>query len=212
VVDDLWHHTGRVSEPACGKSHEPAPPHVSLAEPASTLPDGCDGDVDDLWLANARVLELDLDRPELVDVRIEDCDISGIVAADFIARRLAVRRTRLRGVTFATGQLDDGLFDDCNAHELSLRFSRLRRVVLRNCDLSGADFYNASFDHVTIEDCNLERASFDAATVSCLEITNCNLSGVSGAFGLKGAQLDASDLPAVAISLAREAGISIRDA
>ena len=44
-----------------------------------------------------------------------------------------------------------------------------------------------------------------------LSITNCNLAGVSGAFGLKGAQLDASDLPSLAVSLAREAGIRIRD-
>jgi uncharacterized protein YjbI with pentapeptide repeats len=204
--------TGRVTDTPCGKSHEPAPAQISQVEPAAAIAEDCDGEVNDLWLANARVLELDLDRPELVDVRIEDCDISGIVAGDFIVRRLEVRQTRLRGVTFATGQLDDGLLDDCNANELSLRFSRLRRVIFHNCDLSGADFYSASFDHVTIDDCNLQRAHFDAATVKCLAITNCDLTGVTGAFGLKGAQLDASDVPSLAISLAREAGIDLRDA
>jgi uncharacterized protein YjbI with pentapeptide repeats len=200
-----------VTETSCGRSHDPAPPQISHAAPSAELIGGCDEEVNDLWLADARVLELDLDRPELVDVRLNDCDVSGIVAQDFIARRVELTNTRLRGVTFASGQYDDGLLVDCNAHELSLRFTRLRRVVFRNCDLSGADFYNATFDHVTIDDCDLQRAHFDNATVDCLAITNCNLAGVTGAFGLRGARLDASDLPALAVSLAREAGIEIRD-
>jgi uncharacterized protein YjbI with pentapeptide repeats len=201
-----------MSETPCGKSHQPAPAQISAAEPSPATVGDCDEDVNDLWLANARVLELDLDRPELVDVRLDDCDVSGIVASDFIARRVELRRTRVRGVTFGSGQLDDALIEDAATSELSLRFSRLRRVVFRNCDLSGADFYSTTFEHVTIEGCNLQRARFDAATVSCLAIMGSNLAGVTGAFGLKGAQLDASDLPALSISLAREAGIAIRDA
>jgi uncharacterized protein YjbI with pentapeptide repeats len=200
-----------LTDTPCGKSHEPAPPQLSRPSPTTALPECRDEDITDVWLTNARVLELDLDRPELVDVRLEDCDVSGIVADNFIARRLELKNTRLRGVTFATGQLDDGLLIDCATDEFSLRFSRIRRVVFRGCDLTGADFYRASFDHVTFENCNLQRARFDAAIVSCLRVTNCNLAGVTGAFGLKGAQLDASDLPALAVSLAREAGIDIQD-
>jgi uncharacterized protein YjbI with pentapeptide repeats len=200
-----------VVDTPCGKSHQPASPQLSQAAPATAAPE-CDGeDINDVWLTNVRVLELDLDRPELVDVRLEDCDVSGIVADNFIARRIELKNTRLRGITFATGQLDDGLLLDCATDEFSLRFSRIRRVVFQDCDLTGADFYRASFDHVTFENCNLQRARFDAAAVSCLRITNCNLAGVTGAFGLKGAQLDASDLPALAVSLAREAGIEILD-
>jgi uncharacterized protein YjbI with pentapeptide repeats len=180
----------------CGRSHEPAPPQIGNAEPAAALIGDCD----------------DLDRPELVDVRLDDCDVSGVIASDFIARRLELRRTRLRGVTFAGGQVDDGLIEDCSTSELSLRFSRLRRVVFRNCDLSAADFTSTTFDHVTIEGCDLQRARFDAATVNCLAVMNCTLTGITGVGGLKGAQLDASDLPNLAQSLAAETGILIRDA
>lgn len=202
----------RAADTTCGKTHEPAAPQVPVTDPLAALPDDCEDEVSGLWLAAARVLELELDRPELVDVRLEDCDVSGVNASDFIARRVELRRTRLRGVTFSTGQLDDGLLEDCTTNELSLRFSRIRRVVFRNCDLSGADFYSATFDHVTISGCNLQRARFDAATVNCLAILDCDLTGVTGALGLKGAQLDASDLPSLAISLARESGIEVRDA
>lgn len=201
-----------MTETPCGRPHFAAPPDISSYEPLAEAPGDCDDDIHDLWLKAARVLELELDRPELLDVRLEDCDISGVTATGFIARRMELRRTRIRGVTLVKGQYDDGFIEGCMTSDLSLRFSRLRRVVFRDCDLSGADFYNASFDHVTFDGCDLQRARFDAAIVKCLAITNCNLAGVSGVSGLKGAQLDASDLPNLAQSLAADAGILIRDA
>jgi uncharacterized protein YjbI with pentapeptide repeats len=201
-----------MSETACGRPHFAAPPAISSYEPTTDAAGDCDEDIHDRWLKDARIVELDLDRPEILDVRLDDCDLSGVVATGFIARRVEVRGTRIRGVTLVKGQYDDGFVEGCQTSDLSLRFSRLRRVIFRDCDLSGADFYNASFDHVTIDGCDLQRARFDAAIVNCLAITNCNLTAISGVAGLKGAQLDASDLPNLAQSLATELGILIRDA
>ena len=115
-------------------------------------------------------------------------------------------------MTLAKGQYDDGVVTGCSTSELSFRFSGIRRVVFRDCDLSGADFTNATFDHVTFDGCDLQRARFDGAIVKCLSVTNCNLVAIQGVSGLKGAQLDASDLPGLAIALALEAGIKVRDA
>jgi uncharacterized protein YjbI with pentapeptide repeats len=201
-----------MSETTCRRPHFAAPASISGYEPATEAPTDCDEDIHDLWLKDARVLELDLDRPEILDVRLEDCDVSAVVATGFIARRMELRGTRLRGVTMVKGQYDDGIIMGCTTSELSFRFSRLRRVVFRNCDLSGIDFYNTTFDHVTIDNCDLQRANFDAALVKCLAITGCDLAGLNGVSGLKGAQLDASDLPNLAQSLARDVGIVIRDA
>jgi uncharacterized protein YjbI with pentapeptide repeats len=201
-----------VSETSCGRPHYAVAPDISAFEPENQTPLDCDGDVHDLWLKDTRILELELDRPEFLDVRLEDCDLSAVTATGFIARRVELRNTRVRGVTLVKGQYDDGLVVDCATSDLSLRFSRLRRVVFRDCDLSGADFYNATFEHVTFDDCNLQRARFDGAIVKCLAITNCNLAAISGVSGLRGAQLDASDLPGLAQSLAADAGILIRDA
>jgi uncharacterized protein YjbI with pentapeptide repeats len=212
VVKSGWDGEQRVSETTCGRPHYAQPPDISQFEAATEAPTGCDEDIHDLWLQNARVLELDLDRPEFLDVRLEDCDLSGVVATGFVARRVELRRTRIRGVTFVKGQYDDGFVERCNTTELSFRFSRLRRVVFRDCDLSGADFYNVSFDHVSIDRCDLQRANFDGANVGCLAISNCDLTGIRGVSGLKGARLDASDLPALAISLAQEIGIVVNDA
>lgn len=189
-------------------------PNLSAQAPATDPADGIlndDGDVKDLWLSQSRVVGLDLDRPEFVDVRLDDCDLSGITSTAFVSRRMHMSGTRLRGVIFGNGQFEDSVIAGCTTDELSFRFTRLKRVIFRDCDLSGVDFYSATFEHVTIEGCNLQRAHFDAATVMCLTITNCQLAGVSGVTGLRGALLDASDLPAMSIALATEIGIKVRD-
>jgi uncharacterized protein YjbI with pentapeptide repeats len=157
------------------------------------------------------VLELDLDRPQLVDLRFDECDLSGITATGFGMRRVAMRGTRLRGVSLAKGQYDDGLLEGCTTDELSMRFSRLRNVTFRDCDLTGADFYQATFEHVTFEACRLRTARFHAVTIKCLRITDCDLSGLTGALDLKGAQIAVDDLASLAPSLAGEAGIELTD-
>lgn len=201
-----------MSDNPCGRPHAAHPAQISAFEAIAEVPTDCDEDVHDLWLQHARVLELEFDRAELTDLRLEDCDISGIVGTGSVVRRMELLRTRVRGVTFVKGQVEETFLDECTTSELSFRFSRLKRVIFRECDLSGADFYNTTFDHVTFENCDLQRATFDAAIVDCLSIRNCNVAGLHGVSGLKGAQLDASDLPAMAISLAIDAGITVRDA
>jgi uncharacterized protein YjbI with pentapeptide repeats len=188
-------------------------PNLSAEAPVTDPEDALneDGDMKDLWLSQSRIVGLELDRPEFLDVRLDDCDLSGVTATDFVSRRMHMSGTRLRGVMFVKGQFEDSVIADCRTDELSFRFSRLKRVIFRDCDLSGADFYSTTFEHVTIEGCDLQRAQFDAATSMCLTISNCQLAGVRGITGLRGALLDASDLPAMSIALASEIGIKVRD-
>lgn len=180
------------------------------AEPVAALALDED-DASNQWVEGARILELELDRPEWVDLRFEECDLSGVVAKDFVMRRVAFHETRLRGVAFANGQYDDGLLVDCRTDELSMRFSRLRNVTFRRCDLAGADFYNTTFEHVTFDSCSLRGARFNAATIKCLEIDSCDMTGLVGALDLKGAVMKLDDLQTLAPSLASEAGIQLTD-
>jgi uncharacterized protein YjbI with pentapeptide repeats len=201
-----------MSETPCGRPHRTAEPSIDADAARRDPPTECeDGDVRGLWLKDARVVDLDLDRPEWLDLIVEDCDVSGVVATGFAIRRAEIHRSRIRGVTLANGQVDDVLVEGCPTDGLSFRFSRLRHVVFRDCDLSGTDFYRTTFEHVTIVDSNLQRADFGAADVKCLSLQNCDLAGVRGVAGLRGATLDADDLPALAFPLAAEVGIAVRD-
>jgi uncharacterized protein YjbI with pentapeptide repeats len=164
-------------------------------------------ELDSVTLSGERLLGLELDRPQIVDVTIDGCDLSGIVMSAFAVRRAKVTRTRIRECLWGGGIMQDVTFEECPSEQLSLRFSTLQRVAFTGCLLMGADFYGATFDKVTFERCDLSGAHFDSATVKTLTFTSCNLLGVTGALSLRGAVVDLDDLPSLAPSLAREAGL-----
>jgi uncharacterized protein YjbI with pentapeptide repeats len=166
-------------------------------------------ELDTATITGERILGLELDRPQLLDVRLESCDVSGVVMSSYAVRRSAAVESRLRDCVWGGGILQDVTIERCPTQRLSLRFSTLQRVVFTDCDLTGADFYGVTFDKVTFTGCDLSGAHFDSATVKELTLSRCVLLGVTGALALRGATVDLDDLPGLAPSLAREAGIRI---
>jgi uncharacterized protein YjbI with pentapeptide repeats len=164
-------------------------------------------EIDNVTLSGERLLGLELDRAQLVDVTIDGCDLSGIVMSAYAVRRAKVMQTRIRDCVWAGGIMQDVTFEGCPSEQLSLRFSTLQRVAFTGCTLVGADFYGVTFDRVTFERCDLSGAHFDSATVKALTFTACTLLGVTGALSLRGAVVDLDDLAGLAPSLAREAGL-----
>ena len=166
-------------------------------------------EVDNVTLTGERILGLELDRAQVVDVRLDACDVSGVVMSAYAVRRAQVAQTRIRDCVWGGGILQDVTFGGCPTERLSLRFSTLQRVTFTDCSLVGADFYGVTFDRVRFERCDLSGAHFDNATVKDLTLTACSLLGLSGALSLRGATVDFDDLPGLAPSLAREAGLRI---
>lgn len=164
-------------------------------------------ELDDVTLTGERLLGLELDRAQIVDATVDGCDLSGIVMSAYAVRRAKVTRTRIRECLWGGGIMQDVTFEECPSEQLSLRFSTLQRVEFTDCALVNADFYGATFDRVTFERCDLSGAQFDGANVKALTIRSCNLLGVTGALSLRGAVVDLDDLPSLAPSLAREAGL-----
>lgn len=163
-------------------------------------------ELDDVTLTGERLLGLELDRPQLVDVTVDGCDLTGIVMSAYAVRRAKVTRTRIRECLWGGGIMQDVTFEECPSEQLSLRFSTLQRVTFTDCTLVGADFYGVTFDKVEFERCDLSGAQFDGATVKALNLRSCKLLGITGALSLRGAVVDLDDLPGLAPSLAREAG------
>lgn len=166
-------------------------------------------ELDDHTFSGERFVGLELDRPQIVGCVFDGCDLSGISATDFAARRLRLVDTRLRQCSLGGGIIQDSAIDSCTTDTLVLRFTTLQRVTFTDCGLAGADFYGATFDRVVFERCDLSRARFDTITVKELTFRECTFLGVTGALALKGATIDIDDLAALAPSLAREAGIVI---
>jgi uncharacterized protein YjbI with pentapeptide repeats len=164
-------------------------------------------ELDNLVLTGERVVGLELERASITGANIDGCDLSGVALSSYAVRRSKVMRTRLRDCILAGGIVQDGEIAECPTERLSLRFSTLQRVTFTDCRLPGADFYGAVFDKVTFTRCDLSGAHFDNATVKELVLQSCTLLGITGALSLRGAMVDLDDLPGLAPSLAREAGL-----
>ena len=149
------------------------------------------------------------ERPELVNVVLERCDVAGFTGRDGRAERVLVSGSRLRGVTWVNGVLQDVVLEGVTGDDVSLRFSVLRRVTMRDCVLPGLDLTEVKLEDVRLERCTLRGAQLNGAKVKSLRIEGCDLSGVTGAAALAGASIHPDDLLALAPSLAEALGMTV---
>jgi uncharacterized protein YjbI with pentapeptide repeats len=196
---------GSVTEP---KWLGQLPPEQETAFPE------CDDDVVDLHdqrFAGASLVAATVtERPEIINVAFDQCDIVGLVANDGRADRVLMTGSRLRGVTWSNGLIRDARFLGVLAMETSFRFTELRRVGFRDCKLPGVDFTRATFDDVRFENCELVGATFEAARLNGqLRIEHCNLTGCSGVQALRGASIHADDLISLGPSMAEALGFRV---
>ena len=167
-------------------------------------------DLHDLRIRDAASTSGDVaERPELVNVVLDRCDIAGFTGRDGRADRVMINGSRLRGVTWVNGVLQDVILDGVTGSEVSLRFSTLRRVTLRDCALPGLDLTEVKLEEVRLERCSLPRTQFNGAKVKSLRIEGCDLSGATGAAALAGASVHPDDLLTLAPSLAEAVGIGV---
>lgn len=75
----------------------PDPPRLSAAEPSNIVPPfDADGDVHDAWLTGSRIVGVEREGCEVVDLRLDGCAVSGFTNVEGVLRRSAIRSTRLR--------------------------------------------------------------------------------------------------------------------
>lgn len=149
------------------------------------------------------------ERPEVVNVVVERCDVAGFTGRDGRAERLVVSASRLRGVTWVNGIVQDAVLDGVIGDGISLRFSTLRRVTFRDCVLPGLDLTETKLEEVRFERCALPRAQLNGAKVKSLRIEGCDLAGATGVAALAGASIHPDDLLALAPSLAEAIGMRV---
>jgi uncharacterized protein YjbI with pentapeptide repeats len=150
-----------------------------------------------------------LDRPELVNIAMQRCDVAGFGATEGRADRVLIEQSRLRNVTWASGIVQDGELDHVIGSEVSFRFSTLRRITFRDCKLPELDLTEVTFEAVRFERCDLSGAHFDHARVKSLRIEGCDLTGCSGALALAGTSIHPDDVLSLGPSLATALGLTI---
>lgn len=152
-----------------------------------------------------------VERPELVNVAIEACDVAGFVGRGGRASCVRVAETRLRGVHWTGAVIQDVVLDRASGSDVALRFSTLRRVRFRECVIESVDLAEATLDDVRFEGCVLRGAVFRGAHVNRLRIERCDLAGCTGAEALAGASVHPDDLLTLGPSLAAALGLRVSE-
>lgn len=208
----------------------PVPPDLAGAAPVDALPgntladeqlythlilsrpDFADQSASDLgWehvhLKHGRLGGTRWQRPQLLDVRADVCDLAAAEWHKARLNRVALQGCRLLGWKLAESTLDNVLFADCAADLAAFWSSRFRATRFERCVLTEASFEGAQLDGVIFRDCDLQRANFEGARLHGADFRGSNLAGmVVGINELQGAMIE----PAQALHLASLLGLIVK--
>lgn len=121
-------------------------------------------------LNHVLLAQTEISAVQVIDARLETCDLSGAVWEKAHLRRIELLGCRLMGIKLVDASLDDALIKDCNGEY--------------------GVFWSASFKSVRFERCTLRHASFQDANLSGVVFDHCDLTNAD----LRGTKLHGADL------------------
>jgi uncharacterized protein YjbI with pentapeptide repeats len=147
----------------------------------------------------------------LRDVELVRCTLANLEARTSRLVRAVVSESRLTGLGWFEGSVQDVVFRGCRIDLASFRFSQLERVTFEDCVLREADFEEVRCASVAFHGCDLTGASFANARFARSEFRRCTLDDLRGVEGLRGAAMEWSDILALAGAFAAALGVRLLD-
>jgi uncharacterized protein YjbI with pentapeptide repeats len=168
----------------------------------------------DVDFDEARLVACDLSGAALarfgtLDCELVRCNLANVMARDSSMVRTSCVESRLTGLQWPEGGLQDVAFRDCRIDLASFRFARMQRVVFEDCVLRDADFTGARFESVRFDGCDLSAATFGGAQFERSELRGCRLEGLRGVDGLRGAALEWPAIVDLAPAFAAALGVRV---
>ncbi|MGW7367580.1 pentapeptide repeat-containing protein [Streptomyces sp. NPDC054841] len=157
---------------------------------------------------NSRFNGTHLLRSQFSDSQFNTCDFAEVSAQDVSFIRCTVSGSRITGSSWKHGTFRDVRFEGCITAPAMLRHTKLYSAVFSDCKMVGVDLQSTEMHNVKFENCDLTGAQFANVKVGVVRFENCTLIDVGGAASLKGATVQGPGSMELALSLAREAGIS----
>ena len=162
-------------------------------------------------LANLRLTGRRIDGLRMVDVLVEDCELSGFTMPAAYLRRVEFRRCRLSGLSAPNLRAHHVRFTDCRADGASFRMSTWNTCELSEVNLSDVDFLEAKLAGVHLLGCDLTEADFSRATTSAVALHGSTLEGIKGAGNLRGAVIAGDQVLGLALRVFASLGIMVDD-
>lgn len=170
--------------------------------------------VHELVLDGCTLDEVELHLPPAVEVTLVDGALRGcrLVGGEVVrAERVALERCQVRATTFAEGRLVHVRFADGDLREVSLRQATLEHVRFEACDLTAAGFDGATLRGVAFPGCDLADATFHHLDAAEVDLTGARVEDVVAPGDLRGCTLTVAQATALAVPLAKAAGVTVVD-
>jgi uncharacterized protein YjbI with pentapeptide repeats len=173
-------------------------------------------DVEDVEVASSRLANVRLtgrrfERLRLVDVLIEDSELSGVTIAEGHFTRVELRRCRLSGLVASTLKARHVRLTDCRADGATFRMTRWEHAEFRDVDLRDADFHASALAGVRLLGCDLTGADFSRATMAGAALHGSTVDGIKGADSLRGAVVAGDQVLSLALPVLAALGIVVDD-
>lgn len=162
-------------------------------------------------LSGLRLTGLDLAELVLLDVVLEECELSGATCTDARWERVVFRRCRMSGLVATDLQGTDLRFDACKLDQAWLRGASLDRCELVDCDLSGADLYGSRLTRSAFRRCDLTELDVSASEMERVSLHGSTIDRLKGADALRGITIDSDQLVPLALPILAAKQIRVDD-
>ena len=147
----------------------------------------------------------------MIDVVLEDCELSGVAITSGRLTRVVLRRCRLAGLVAPGLKARDVSLEDCTASGAAFRMSTWERSRLRDVVLRDADFQAARLSGTHLLRCDLTGADFSKADLVGAALHGSTLTGVRGAESLGGVVIGSDQLLALAVPVLAAMAVVVDD-
>jgi uncharacterized protein YjbI with pentapeptide repeats len=173
-------------------------------------------DVDEVEVASSHLVNVRLtgrrfERLRMVDVLIEDSELSGVTIAEGSFTRVELRRCRLSGLVASTLKAKHVRLIDCRADGAMFRMTKWEHAEFRDADLRDADFHASALAGVRLLGCDLTGADFSRANLAGAAFHGSTVAGILGADSMRGAVVAGDQVLQLALPVLAALGITVDD-
>lgn len=201
----------------------PAAPSPTVGDLDPQFPDVDGVSLDGVELSYPEARTLTLLRSRIVSCTVAAGDASVdaqdavVTDVDLSARRfegltrVVFERCRLTGADFGEARLRDVEFRDCSLSLASLRSATVERAVISGGTFDDVDASGARLTDVTIDGVRLAELGLGNSRLERVDVTGADVSEVPDLRELAGAIVSPTQATALAIRLARVAGLHVAE-
>jgi uncharacterized protein YjbI with pentapeptide repeats len=145
----------------------------------------------------------------LVDVLVENGELSGADLHEASLLRVEFRNCRMIGVNLSEAELRHVRFVDCKLDDANLRLARLDHVWIETSSMVEADLYGGSLIAVRCDRSDLTRADLSKTVTTGLDLRGSDLDALRGASALRNVTIGVEQVVPFAVAVFSETGVRI---